>query len=296
MIAQTTLHRVFELRYKRRKRVSVLVKLICSLFALIALFPLFCILYYVTIRAIGSINLEFFMELPKPVGEAGGGMGNSLLGSVILLVLASLVGIPWGLATGIYLSEYGQNKVGAAVRFATDMLSSVPSIIVGLFVYTLLVMPMHRFSAIAGGIALAIIMIPTMARSTEELLKLVPAHIREAGLALGFPRWRMLLKIVLRGQLGAIGTAMILALARVAGETAPLLFTALNNRFWSIKLDQPISSLPVQIYTYAISPFENWHKQAWAAAFVLMMFVLVVNLLTRFILANRQTGGKFFKR
>lgn len=268
--------------------------LCCSLLggtAFVAVLALGSIFGYVVFRGLPSLNLDFFLHTPKPVGELGGGMGNSLLGSFTLVVLASFLGIPWGVLTGIYLSEYGRGQLGSVVRFCVDMLSSVPSIIIGLFVYILVVRPMGRFSAHAGGLALAILMIPTVARSTEELMRLIPTHIREAGLALGIPRWKVTLRIVLRGCLGGITTAFMLAIARVAGETAPLLFTALNNRFWQSSLDQPIASLPVQIYTYAIAPFDDWNRQAWAGAFVLILFVFTLNLSVRVLLRPQGAGG-----
>lgn len=255
----------------------------------LALIPLFSVFFYVLHQGAPALDMDFFTKLPKPVGETGGGMANSLLGTVTLVFLASLLGVPWGIATGLYLSEYGKGRLSHLVRFSADMLASIPSIIIGLFVYALIVMTMKRFSAMAGGLALGILMIPTVARSTEELLKIVPGHIREAGLALGLPRWKVTLWIVLKGSRGAIVTAIMLSVARVAGETAPLLFTAFNNRFWQAGLDQPISSLPVQIYTYAISPYEDWHRQAWAGAFVLVMLVFTMNLITRFVLS---AGGK----
>jgi phosphate transport system permease protein len=218
-------------------------------------------------------------------------MGNAIAGTLILIGLASAVGIPIGIATGVFLSEYGKSRLATLLRFATELLAGVPSIIIGIFIYSLLVVPMKRFSALAGGAALAVIMIPTVARTTEELLKLVPVHIREAGLALGIPRWKVTLRIVLRGSMGGILTGVMLGIARVAGETAPLLFTALSSQNWSRGLDQPIASLPVQIYTYAVSPFEAWHQQAWTGALVLVLFVFILNLGTRMIL-KRQPVGK----
>jgi phosphate transport system permease protein len=206
----------------------------------------------------------------------------------MLITIASAIGIPWGVGTGIYLSEYGKGKLGTLVRFSADVLSSVPSIVIGLFAYALIVIPMKRFSALAGGAALGIIMIPTVARTTEELLKLVPVHIREAGLALGLPRWKVILRIILRGAKNGIVTGIILALARISGETAPLIFTALNNRFWSFALDQPTASLPVQIYSYAVSPYEEWHKQAWAGAFLLLIVVFLLNAITRILLREKK--------
>jgi phosphate transport system permease protein len=207
-----------------------------------------------------------------------------------LVGIASLIGVPWGILTGVYLSEYGsRQKTGSLVRFSADMLSSIPSIIIGLFVYTIVVVPMKRFSAIAGGLALAFIMIPIIARSVEELLKLVPTHIREAGLALGLPRWKVILRVVLGGSLKAILTGIMLSVARVAGETAPLLFTAFGNQFWQAGLTQPVASLPVQVYNYAISPYEDWHQKAWAGALVLVFLVFMLNITTRLIITpNRR--------
>jgi phosphate transport system permease protein len=237
-------------------------------------------------QGLPSLNYSFFTELPKPVGEVGGGMANALLGTLTLLVISSCIGVPWGIAVGTYLSEYGRGKRAAVVRFSADMLSSIPSIIIGLFVYAIVVIYMKRFSAVAGGLALGILMVPTIARTTEEILKLVPQHLREAGLALGLPRWKVILRIILRGSRSSIITGVMLSAARVSGETAPLLFTAFNNRFWQSGLDQPISSLPVQIYTYALSPYDDWHKKAWAAALVLVLLVFSVNLFTRIVLGK----------
>jgi phosphate transport system permease protein len=260
--------------------------------AVLAIAPLLSVFIYVLRQGYPALNWDFFAKMPTPVGEAGGGFANALMGSAILIGLASLAGIPWGMLTGLYLAEFGRGKFGSFVRFMIDILASVPSIIVGLFAYAMLVKPMHHFSSLAGGAALAVLMIPTVARTTEELLKLVPMHVREAGLALGIPRWKVTLFIVLRGSLGGILTGVMLAIARVAGETAPLLFTALSNRFWSTSLTEPIASLPVQIYNYAISPFEDWHRQAWAAAFVLVVFVLGLNLVTRLVLRRHVAGGE----
>ena len=254
--------------------------------ALITLVPLFWILYYVTRQGITAVNLDFFTHLPKPVGEAGGGMANALLGSGILLAIGSLVGIPVGVFGGIYLSEFGKNRIGNAIRFAADVMVGVPSIVVGIFVYTLIVLPMHKFTALAGGVALGIIMVPIVMRTTEESLKMVPTSLREASLALGGARWQTIIKVVLSAGRAGVITGALLALARAAGETAPLLFTALNNRFWSASVSDPISSLPVQIYTYAIAPYDDWHRQAWAGAFVLIVAVLGVNILARVFSRN----------
>ncbi len=278
--------------FRKRKLLNLFAIFCIGLAAGIALLALFYVFGYVLTKGFPSVNWDFFTQLPKPVGETGGGMGNALVGTAILILLSSLVGIPWGILTGVFLSEYGRGRLGRWVRFCTDLLTSVPSIIMGLFVYVLLVLPMRRFSAIAGSVALAFIMVPIVARTTEELLRLVPVHIREAGLALGLPRWKVILWIVLRGSLGGITTGIMLAVARVAGETAPLLFTALGNNYWHQALDQPIASLPVQIYNYAISPFEDLHRQAWAGALVLILFVFAVNIITRLILRPVPTAGR----
>lgn len=268
--------------YSRRKLTNIAVTILLIGASGIAVAPLISVFLYIIARGAPVLSLTFFTEIPKPVGELGGGMANALLGTCTLIVLASFIGLPWGIATGMYLSEYGaKSRFGSLVRFSADMLASIPSIIVGLFVYALIVIPMKRFSAIAGAVALGILMIPTVCRTTEELLKLVPNHIREAGLALGLPRWKVIVWIVLKGSLASITTGIMLAVARVAGETAPLLFTAFNNRFWQSRLDQPISSLPVQIFTYAISPYEDWHGQAWAGALLLVLLVFVMNIITR---------------
>ncbi|MCC6276619.1 MAG: phosphate ABC transporter permease PstA [Oligoflexia bacterium] len=275
--------------YRRSKFRSFLVQICLCLVTIGALVPLFSVFIYVLQQGLPALNLAFFTETPKPVGEVGGGMANSLAGTLVIIGIASLIGIPVGVGTGLYLSEYGQGKRGSTIRFLVDILASIPSIVVGLFAYSMVVLPMKRFSALAGGIALSIIMIPTVARSAEELLKLVPQTVREAGLALGLPRWKVTLQIVLKGCRAGIITGVILALARIAGETAPLLFTALNNRFWSTQLDQPMSTLPVQIYSYAISPFDDWHRQAWAGALVLVLLVLLVNLMTRIVFSRAAT-------
>jgi len=288
-----TLEMILQDGYRRRRLIDAMMRLLCLSMALLGVSLLVGIMAYVTVKGAGALNRDFFVALPAPVGESGGGLANALVGSAILVAMASLIGIPWGICSGIYLAEFGRSFLASIIRFTIDLLASVPSIVVGLLVYVMVVRPMSRFSAVAGAIALSIIMVPTVARGTEELLKMVPQQVREAGLALGISRWRVILSIVVRGILPAIGTAVILAIARVAGETAPLLFTAMNNRFWHQGLDQPIASLPVQIYTYAIAPFESMHQQAWGAALVLVGFVLFVNLVTRLIL--RQPMGRASK-
>ncbi|MBX3185040.1 MAG: phosphate ABC transporter permease PstA [Polyangiaceae bacterium] len=276
--------------YKLRKAKDRLIRGLCVAFTLLALVPLFSVLYYLTARGIGGVNLAFFTELPRPVGETGGGMANSIVGSAQLVGLACLFGIPPGLLAGIYLAESGKGGLAKVIRFTADVLAGVPSITVGVFVYSLLVLTLGRFSMLAGAVALAVLMVPTVTRTTEELMRLVPEQLREAGLGLGLPRWRVTLKITLRTALPGIATGIMLAVARVAGETAPLLFTAFSNRFWNDGIDQPVSSLPVQIYTYAVSPFEDWHQQAWAAAFVLVVFILILNITARLLVRHRVKG------
>ncbi len=270
----------------RRKIVNQLLLGALFLAALSAVAPLVNIFIFVIRKGAPALTWEFLTSLPQPVGEAGGGMGNAILGTIILVSLASAIGVPLGVAAGVYMAEYSYSKLSRWLRFGVDLLTSVPSIIVGLFAYAMVVLPMKHFSAYAGGFALAVIMIPTVARTTEELLKLVPTHLREAGLALGIPRWKVTLQVTLRTAWGGILTGIMLALARAAGETAPLLITALNNKFWPKSLDQPISSVPVQIYTYAISPFEEWHQQAWAGAFLLVAMVFALNLTTRLLMSR----------
>lgn len=268
----------------RRNRIAIL---ILTLLTMIATLPFLSILGYVVSHGYPAFSWSLFTSLPKPVGEPGGGIANALVGSLVMVTLASLVGIPMGTFAGTYLAEFGRGKVATLLRFTCDLLVSVPSIIIGLFAYTLIVIPMKGFSAYAGAFALLMIQVPMVARTTEEILKLVPQHLREAGLALGIPRWKVIVRIVLRGSLSGLTTGVMLALARILGETAPLLFTAFNNRFWAEKLSQPTASLPVLIYTYAISPFDDWHAQAWAAALVLVGFVLLLNISTRLILGSR---------
>lgn len=252
---------------------------------------LFFILGYITYHGLSALDWDFFTKLPKPVGESGGGMANAIVGTVKLLALASLIGVPIGFFGGVYLSEYGRkNTLGFLIRYAADILNGIPSIVMGIFAYTIVVLPMGHFSTVAGGVALGVMMIPIAVRSTEEFLKLVPASIREAALALGLTEWKVVSFVVIPTALRGIITGIMLDLARVAGETAPLLFTAFSNRFWSRGWLEPTASLPVMIYTYAIAPYEDWHRQAWAAGMVLLMLVLGANLLSRLIL-HRQLRG-----
>jgi phosphate transport system permease protein len=273
--------------YQYRHGKDLIVRGLCVFASVLALVPLFGVLYYLTAKGIGGVNLDFFTELPKPVGEAGGGMANAIIGSLELVGLACLFGIPPGVLAGVYLSEFGGSRFGRVARFAADVMSGIPSITVGIFIYGLVVLRTKQFSAYAGGLALAVIMLPTITRTTEELLRLVPEQLREAALGLGVPKWRATLRVMLRTALPGVATGIMLAVARVAGETAPLLFTAFNNRFWSESLNEPTASLPVQIYTYAVSPYEEWHRQAWAAAFVLVAMVLILNISARILVRTR---------
>ena len=270
----------------RRKLLSSLFVGFCAGAVLLALVPLALVLFFVISQGIQSLNLAFFTHMPTPVGEAGGGMANSIVGTLILSGLAALMAVPIGVISGIYMSEYAGSRFSAAVRFAADTLNGVPSIVIGLFAYVVAVLPFKQFSAFAGGFALGLMMIPIIARTTEELLLLVPGTMREGALALGATRARAVFSVVLPAALPGIVTGVVLALARIAGETAPLLFTAFNNRFFSTSLKQPISSLTVQVYTYATGPYEDWHRQAWAGALVLVAIVLVCSLLAR--LATRR--------
>jgi phosphate transport system permease protein len=252
------------------------------------------VLFYVVTQGLSSLSSAFFTEMPKPVGEVGGGMANSMVGSLIVTLLGAGFAIPIGIMGGIYASEYAGTRLAAATRFAADTLNGVPSIVVGVFVYSIAVLPFRRFSALAGGLALGIMMIPLIMRTTEELLRLVPASLREGALALGATRARAVFTVVVPSALPGILTGILLALARIAGETAPLLFTALNNGFWSTDVRQPISTLTVQIFTYAISPYEDWHRLAWSGALVLVSTVLVCSLLARVATSRMerlQRGG-----
>ncbi len=255
--------------------------------AVIVVIPLFLVTIYTFSHGIGALNLSFFVEMPKPVGEAGGGMANAIVGTLILLGIGCVLGLPVGLLAGIYLAEYGDNPFGHVVRFMADVLSGVPSIVIGVVAYILVVLPMKHFSALAGGVALGLLMIPTVTRTTEEMIRLVPHSYREAALALGVERWKASLRIVLPAAMKGITTGILLALARAAGETAPLLFTSLGNRFWSTSLMQPIASLTVFIFDYAKAPFEDWNRQAWAAAFVLIMLIFIINIVFRYATRSR---------
>jgi phosphate transport system permease protein len=258
---------------------------------ILVLAPLIAIFAYLVIKGVGSINLSFLTQTPKPPGEAGGGMANAIAGSVLILGIASLLGVPVGIGAGIYLSEFGRNRFGDTVRFVSDVLNGVPSIVIGIVAYALVVLRQKHFSALAGGAALAIMMIPTITRTTEEMLLLVPGSLREAAYGLGVPRWRTTLSIVLRTATSGVITGVMLAFARVAGETAPLLFTAFGNQFWNWKLDQPTAALPLQIFTYAISPYDDWHRQAWAGALVLIILIVAAVAAVRLAVRHGTLGG-----
>lgn len=274
--------------HRRRKVTNAAMLGLAGLATAVALLFLFAVLGYVIIQGGSAINLDFFTQLPKPVGEPGGGMANAIVGTLILLAIASVIALPIGIGAGVFLSEFGSGRLGTTVRFVTDVLTGIPSITVGIFAYTLLVLPMRSFSTLAGGFALAIIMIPTVTRATEEILKLVPNSLREASLALGIPYWKTVLRVVVPAAMGGIVTGAMLAVARAGGETAPLLFTAFGNQFWSFSLNHPIAALPLQVFVYAISPYNDWRAQAWAGAFVLVAMVLVINLVARFFVRGAR--------
>jgi phosphate transport system permease protein len=271
----------------RRQAMNYLISVLSVLATVIVIAPLVAILIYLIYKGASSLNLAFFTHIPAPVGENGGGMANSIVGSGIILALASLMGIPIGIAAGVYLAEFGRGTfLGNAIRFTADVLNGVPSIVMGISIYSLIVMQQKHFSALAGGVALAVMMVPTITRTTEEMLATVPHAIREAALGLGVSKWRTAISVTLRTASPGIITGCMLAFARVAGETAPLLFTAFGNQFWSFKLNEPIAALPLQIYVYAISPYDEWHRLAWAGSLVLIVMIMVAVTLVR-IFANR---------
>ena len=271
-----------------RKALSYFIVALCGLSVLVALVPLVLVLSYVVSQGITALNWSFFTQMPKPVGEAGGGMANAIVGTLIVVGLGALFAVPIGILSGIYAAEYAGTTLASAARFAADTLNGVPSIVIGVFVYAIAVLPFRQFSALAGGVALGIMMIPLIMRTTEELLLLVPGSLKEGALALGATRGRAVFSVVLPAALPGIFTGILLALARIAGETAPLLFTAFNNRFFTTSVDQPISTLTVQVFTYAIAPYPDWHRQAWAGALVLVSIVLICSLLARVATARME--------
>jgi phosphate transport system permease protein len=274
---------------RRRHVIDALMRRLAAVAAGLVVLPLVVIFGFLLYQGGTAVNLDFFTHLPRPVGEPGGGMANAIVGSLVLLGLAGLLGLPIGILGGLYLAESRDRRLPWLVRFLADVLNGVPSIVIGIFAYTVVVLPMRRFSALAGGIALAIIMIPIVLRTTEEMVRLVPASLREAALALGIPQWKVILRVVVPTARAGIVTGAMVAIARIAGETAPLLFTAFGNRFWHQGMDQPIAALPLQIFAYAIAPYDDWHRQAWAGALVLIVMVFLVSLVAR--LATRPRGA-----
>ena len=272
---------------RTRKVINYFMTALCGLALTIALVPLVSLLWLVVSRGVAGLSWTFFTGTPAPVGESGGGVGNSIAGTLYIVGLGCAIGVPLGVGAGVYLAERGDTRLGDAIRFIAEVLSGVPSIVVGIVAYGLVVLPMRRFSALAGGVALAVLMVPTLARSTEELVRLVPVSLREASLALGVPQWRTSLRVVLRTALGGIMTAILLSVARASGETAPLLFTSLNNQYWNWRPDQPTASLTVQIFNYAVSPYQEWHDKAWSAALVLLLLVGSLSLAGRLLSRRR---------
>lgn len=281
------------LKYRKFKNFFFHLTLVSS--GVLVIFPLLMIVKFIIALGLESLSWDFFIQLPRPVGETGGGMFHAIFGTFYLVGIGALIAVPLGILAGVFISEYKAGKVTSALKFSIDLLTGVPSIVVGIFAYLLIVAPFKGFSALAGGIALSIIILPTVARSTEEILKLVPIHIREAGLALGLPRWKVIYFIIVRGSKQSLLTGIMLAISRASGETAPLLFTAFGNRHFSADLAAPMASLPVQIYNYAISPFAQWQKQAWAGALVLIIIVFGMNLLIR-ALVNKNSIVKMIKK
>jgi phosphate transport system permease protein len=273
-----------------RRVVNVSMSVATAAAAGLVVLPLLLIFGFLMYQGVVALNVGFFTQLPKPVGEVGGGMANAIVGTLILVGLAACLGLPLGILGGLYLAESRDRRLPWIARFLADVLNGVPSIVIGIFAYGVAVLPFRRFSALAGGFALAIIMLPIVIRTSEELVRLVPSSLREAALALGIPEWKVVLRIVLPTARAGIITGVMVAIARVAGETAPLLFTAFGNRFWHQGLDQPIAALPLQIFAYAISPYDDWHRQAWAGALVLIGMVFVVSLAARAATSGRFTG------
>ena len=263
---------------------------VATLTVFLVLAPLVAIFGYLVYKGVGSINLAFLTQLPKPVGESGGGMANAIAGSVFILAIASVIGVPMGIGAGIYLAEFGRNRFGSVIRFTADVLNGVPSIVIGIVGYSIVVLYQKHFSALAGGVSLSIMMIPTICRTTEEMLLLVPQALREAAYGLGIPRWRTTLSIVLRTATSGVITGVMLAFARVAGETAPLLFTAFGNQFWNWHYDQPTAALPLQIFVYAISPYDEWHRLAWAGALVLIILIVTAVAAVRYVVRRGSFG------
>ncbi|MFI5338513.1 MAG: phosphate ABC transporter permease PstA [Candidatus Methylomirabilales bacterium] len=273
-----------------RRGVNAVMACLTAVSALLVILPLILILVFLVYQGASAVNLDFFTQLPKPVGEPGGGMANAIVGTLTLVGLASCLGLPLGILGGVYLAESRDRRLPWVIRFLADVLNGVPSIVIGIFAYTIVVLPMRHFSALAGGFALAIIMLPIVLRTTEELVRLVPASLREAALALGIPEWKVILRVVLPTARAGIITGVMVSVARIAGETAPLLFTAFGNRFWHQGLLQPIAALPLQIFAYAIAPYDDWHRQAWAGALVLILMIFSSSLIARIVTKGRYSG------
>jgi phosphate transport system permease protein len=276
---------------RRRRASSVIMLVLMGVAAVLTTLPLLFICWHLLRQGAASLDVDFFTRLPRPPGETGGGMANAIVGTLILIGVAAAIGLPVGVGGGVYLAEHRGARLATAVRFLADVLNGLPSIVMGIFAWQVLVRPMGHFSALAGGIALGAMMIPLVTRSTEEMVRTVPVALREAALALGYPKWRTSIAIVVRTALPGIVTAALVAIARIAGETAPLLFTSFGNSFWSVSLGQPVAALPHQIYTFAISPYDDWHKLAWAAALVLIVLILVISVAARFATRSRHGGA-----
>jgi phosphate transport system permease protein len=275
-------------KLRRRQGINALMAGLVGLAAVLATLPLVIVLFYLLKQGASSLQWHFFTNMPKPVGETGGGMANAIVGTLMLIGLACLIGLPVGIGAGLYLAEHRGTRLANVTRFLADVLNGLPSIVMGIFAWQILVRPIGHFSAWAGGVALAAMMIPQVARTTEEIVRTVPVSLREAALALGYARWRTSLTVVLRTATAGVVTGALVAIARIAGETAPLLFTAFGNQFWSTSLNQPVAALPLQIYTYALSPYDDWHAQAWAGALVLIALILIISLVARV-----ATRGRF---
>jgi len=275
----------------RRRMMDRLMTGVAVLTVILVLVPLVAIFGYLVYRGMGSLNWAFFTNTPKPVGEEGGGMANAIVGSGLILGIASLIGVPFGIGAGIYLAEFGRNRLGDAIRFTADVLNGVPSIVIGIVAYAIVVLYQKHFSALAGGVALAIMMVPTICRTTEEMILLVPQALREAAYGLGVPRWRTTLSITLRTATSGIITGVMLAFARVAGETAPLLFTAFGNQYWNVQPNQPTAALPLQIFVYANSPYDDWHRQAWAGSLVLIILIVSAVSAVRYVVRRGTFGA-----
>lgn len=274
-----------------RRGIDLLATLVAGSAVVLVLLPLGAVFGYLVYKGIGSLNWAFLTQIPKPVGEASGGMANAIAGSALILGIASVLGVPVGIGAGVYLAEYGRNRFGDLIRFTADVLNGVPSIVIGIVAYAIVVLKQKHFSALAGGVALAIMMIPTITRATEEMLLLVPTSVREAAYGLGVSRWRITLSITLRTATSGVITGVMLAFARVAGETAPLLFTAFGNTYWNWNPNQPTAALPLQIFVYAISPFDEWHRQAWAGALILIVLIVVSVSAVRLVAARGMLKG-----